>query len=129
MDHVAYRIGTPESKDDILPFLRQEQAHFAVSGTGLATETNSSCMIQVLGQTGKGPRPLHSSYACLIIATTVVADEEAAPLNLQSTSHANFSEFGMPGDCSQGPTAAGQCSRHTPLVVMWASLASAAIQP
>ena len=30
MDHVADRIGTPDSKDDIQPFLRQEQAHFAL---------------------------------------------------------------------------------------------------
>ena len=35
MDHVAHRIGTPESKDDIPPFLRQEQDHFALSGTRL----------------------------------------------------------------------------------------------
>ena len=35
MDRVADRIGTLESKDDIPPFLRQKQAHFALSGTRL----------------------------------------------------------------------------------------------
>ena len=54
--------------------------------------------------------------------------EVAALLNCKSTSYAYCCEFGVPCDCSQGITAAGQFPQ-TSSVVMWTHLASEANHP
>ena len=54
--------------------------------------------------------------------------EAVALLNCESTSYACCCEFGVPCDCSQGITAAGQCSQ-TSSVAMWTRFASEANHP
>jgi len=43
----------------VLPFSRQEQAHFILNGRACSGAAPRHLML-FFGQTGKGPRPMHS---------------------------------------------------------------------